>query len=183
MRVAFFNELDSFAEFYNLSSVNVINGISSDSRIGNYYNNPSFGYGGYCLPKDTKQLLENFKNVPNKLIKAVVDSNKIRKDFIINRILNKRPKSIGIYRLVMKKGSDNFRESAVLEILRILRKKRVKIFLYEPFAVTDHFNGVEIIANLNDFIRRSDLILANRASKDLDHIKNKVYTRDIFREN
>lgn len=183
MRISFFNELDSFAETHKISSESIIKGVSSDKRIGDYYNNPSFGYGGYCLPKDTKQLLDSFKNVPNKVIKAVVESNITRKNFIINSIIEKKPKNVGVYRLIMKDGSDNFRESAVLDIVKILQERQIKIFLYEPLMSNNFLDNVEIVENLNKFISISDLIIANRISKDLDHVMNKVYTRDIFNEN
>ncbi len=182
MRISFFNELDSFAEIHKLSSDKIINGVSADPRIGNYYNNPSFGYGGYCLPKDTKQLLETFNNIPNNIIKAVVDSNRTRKDFIINSILNRKPGTVGVYRLIMKEGSDNFRESAVIDILDNLKKK-INIIIYEPFVSENSFNNIEVVSNLKNFIDRSDLIIANRLSSDLNHVSNKVYSRDIFKEN
>ena len=183
MRISFFNELDSFAEIHKISTESIIKGVSADKRIGDYYNNPSFGYGGYCLPKDTKQLLDSFKNVPNKVIKAVVESNITRKNFIINSIIEKIPKNVGVYRLIMKDGSDNFRESAVLDIVKILQERQIKIFLYEPLMSNNFLDNVEIVENLNKFISISDLIIANRISKDLDHVMNKVYTRDIFNEN
>ncbi len=183
LRVSFFNELDSFAEIQKLSSKKIIEGVSADPRIGNYYNNPSFGYGGYCLPKDTKQLLDNFNEIPNKIIRAVVESNKTRKDFITNSILNKQPDTVGVYRLIMKQGSDNFRESAVLDILDKLKTKKIKIILYEPFINEEYFNNIEVVSDLSDFISKSDLIIANRISDDLKFIQEKVYSRDIFREN
>ena len=183
MRIAFFNELDSFNEIQNLSSERVIAGVSSDPRIGDYYNNPSFGYGGYCLPKDTKQLLNNFQKIPNKLIKAVVEANQTRKDFIVNSIVNKSPKTVGVYRLIMKEGSDNFRESAVLDILQTLRNKNINIILYEPYIETENLDDIVVYKNLNNFIKKSDLIIANRISDELKHIRNKVYSRDIFNEN
>ncbi len=183
MRISYFNELDSFAEMQKLSSEKIIEGVSADPRIGDYYNNPSFGYGGYCLPKDSKQLLENFNSVPNKIIKAVVESNKTRKDFIINSILSKSPKTVGIYRLIMKEGSDNFRESAVIYILDQLKRNKIEVILYEPLINDDYFSNVEVVHNLSSFIARSDLIIANRLSNDLDNVLNKVYSRDIFQEN
>ena len=183
MRISFFNELDSFAEINDLSSEKIIEGISADPRIGDYYNNPSFGYGGYCLPKDTKQLLNNFNKIPNKIIKAVVDANETRKDFIVNSILKKAPKTVGIYRLIMKEGSDNFRESAVLDVLKKLKDKKIKLILYEPLISYEFFEGYEIINDLQHFISKSDLIIANRLSKDLAHVNDKVYSRDIFHEN
>ena len=183
MRISFFNELDSFAESQDLSAKKIIEGVSTDPRIGNYYNNPSFGYGGYCLPKDTKQLLDNFNSLPNNIISAVVEANKTRKDFIINSIQHKSPNTVGVYRLIMKESSDNFRESAVLDILESLKKKKIKVLLYEPFITESHFNEVEVVADLRNFISRSDLIIANRLSNDLDGVLNKVYSRDIFQEN
>ena len=183
MRISFFNELDSFAEIQDLSSENIIKGVSADPRIGNYYNNPSFGYGGYCLPKDSKQLLDSFNNIPNNIIKAVVEANKTRKDFIVTSIVNRSPNTVGVYRLIMKEGSDNFRESAVLDILNELRNKKIKIILFEPMVDQSFLDDIEVVNDLSDFISLSDLIIANRLSKDLDHVKNKVYTRDIFNEN
>ena len=183
MRVSFFNELDSFSEIQNLSSKKIIEGISLDPRIGNYYNNPSFGYGGYCLPKDTKQLLDNFANIPNNIIKAVVESNKTRKNFIVNSIKDKFPKVVGVYRLIMKKGSDNFRESAILDIINKLKKEKISIIVYEPLLKVKFMDEIEVIKDLSDFISKSDLIIANRISKDLDKVRKKVYSRDIFQEN
>ena len=182
-RISFFNELDSFSETHNLSSKKIIEGVSSDPRIGNYYNNPSFGYGGYCLPKDTKQLLDNFKNIPNNIINAVVESNNTRKEFIVKSILKKRPKTVGIYRLIMKQGSDNYRESAVLDIIKKLMSKKVEIFLYEPLINESYFNEIEVISDLTKFLNRSDLIIANRLSSELDQVEHKVYSRDIFQVN
>ena len=183
MRVAFFNELDSFSEINNISTEKIIGGVSSDPRIGNYYNNPSFGYGGYCLPKDTKQLLANFGKIPNNIIKAVVESNGTRKDFIVESIIKKKPKTVGIYRLIMKEGSDNYRESAILDIVEKLSREKVEIIIYEPFIDETKFKQIEIISNLSDFISRSDLIVANRTSSELKHVSNKVYSRDLFSEN
>ena len=182
MRVSFFNELDSFSQIHNLSTKNIIDGVSSDPRIGNYYNNPSFGYGGYCLPKDTKQLLSNFDKIPNNIIKAIIDSNETRKNFIADIIYNKSPKSIGVYRLTMKFDSDNFRESAVLDVIKKLQKKKFKIYLYEP-KIQGNFQNMILLNNLNEFISKSDIIIANRMSKELEKVKNKVFTRDLFREN
>ncbi len=183
MRISFFNELDSFNEIQNLSSERVIAGVSSDPRIGNYYNNPSFGYGGYCLPKDTKQLLDNFKKIPNKLIKAVVEANQTRKDFIVNSIVNKSPKTVGVYRLIMKEGSDNFRESAVLDILQKLKNKKINIILYEPYLEKKMLDNISVYKDLKKFIEKSDLIIANRLSDELKHVRKKVYSRDLFNEN
>ena len=182
-RISFFNELDIFSETNNLSSKKIIEGVSSDPRIGNYYNNPSFGYGGYCLPKDTKQLLDNFKNIPNDIINAVVKSNNTRKEFIVKSILNKNPKSVGIYRLIMKQGSDNYRESAVLDVIKKLISKKIEIFIYEPLINDKFFNEIEVIPDIAQFFKRSDLIIANRLSKELDQVEDKVYSRDIFQVN
>jgi len=183
MRVSFFNELDSFAESQNLSSEKIIKGVSSDHRIGDYYNNPSFGYGGYCLPKDTKQLLSNFSKVPNNLIKAVVASNKTRKKFIIGSIKNSCPGTVGVYRLIMKKGSDNFRESAVLDIIKGLKKEKIKVVIFEPYIKKQTFAGLPVINNRDEFIESSDLIIANRFSEELKHVIHKVYSRDLFYNN
>lgn len=184
MRVAFFNELDSFSEKKNISTLNVINGVCKDDRIGHYYNNPSFGYGGYCLPKDTKQLLKNFGDTPNKIIKAVVESNQTRKKFIITSIISKNPKTVGIYRLVMKKDSDNFRESAVIDIIEMLVRKKIKVLLYEPLCKSKRsINGVKLITKFSEFISKSDLILANRKNKQLRKYSSKIYSRDLFEIN
>ena len=183
MRISFFNELDSFSENQKLSTKKIIEGICADPRIGDYYNNPSFGYGGYCLPKDTKQLLKNFDNIPNNIIKATVDSNLTRKHFIVNEIIKKKPKIVGIYRLVMKNGSDNFRESAVLDILKILIDNKMNAILYEPLIKSDYYNGIEVIKRIDDFKIRSEMIIANRISKDLEDVNDKVYSRDIFNLN
>tara|TARA_B110000444_G_scaffold261004_1_gene310412 strand:+ start:105 stop:1277 length:1173 start_codon:yes stop_codon:yes gene_type:complete len=183
MRIAFFNELDTFAEIKNLSSENIIKAISADNRIGNYYNNPSFGYGGYCLPKDSKQLLTNFQDIPNNLIKSIIDANLTRKQFIAQSILNKNPKTVGIYKLAMKSNSDNFRESATIDIIRLLVSKGVKIFLYEPDMQELKFDNVILLNNLTDFLLKSDLIVANRISDEINASNNIIYTRDIFNEN
>ena len=180
MRIAFFNELDTFALAKNLNTQKIINGISLDPRIGNGYNNPSFGYGGYCLPKDTKQLLANFEDLPQTLIQAIITSNQYRQKFIVDQILNLSPKSIGIYRLIMKKGSDNFRSSAVMEILRMLKDMSVDVFVYEPLLNQIDIDGAKVINDLSEFKNTSELIVANRISPDLDDVKAKVYCRDIF---
>lgn len=161
----------------------MIKGISSDPRIGDFYNNPSFGYGGYCLPKDTKQLLNDFDNIPNKLINSVVESNATRKKFIVDQILKKNPQKVGVYRLIMKSESDNFRESAIVDIIKILQKKEISVVLYEPLIDNPFFDGVEVLNNLNHFISCSDLIIANRSSDELKNVSDKVYTRDIFGTN
>ena len=183
MRISFFNELDTFSEFFELDTELIIKGVCSDPRIGDYYNNPSFGYGGYCLPKDTQQLLENFNNVPNNIIKAVVESNKTRKEFIAESIMKNDPKTVGIYRLIMKKNSDNFRESAVIDIIKLLKDKNIEIVLFEPFAKGQNYEGIRVIENLKEFISTSDIIVANRLSDELEPVISKVYTRDLFQEN
>ena len=186
MRVAFFNELDSFAEFNDLDSRQIIEGICLDPRIGSHYNNPSFGYGGYCLPKDTKQLSANFSNIPNSLIRSIVDSNSIRKDFITNSIIKRNPKIVGIYRLIMKKGSDNFRLSAILGVINRLKNEKVQIIIYEPYLNEKNINrfvDFKVEADLDLFKSSCDLVIANRMSKELKDIENKVYTRDLFRSN
>ena len=182
MRVSFFNELDTLSEINNLSSLNIINGVCSDSRIGNFYNNPSFGYGGYCLPKDTKQLLSNFSQIPNNIIRAIIDSNETRKNYITQNIIKKKPKSVGVYRLTMKSGSDNFRESAVFGIINKLKDNNIRTYVYEP-ELRENLKNIIQVNELEDFIKKSDIIIANRMSKELDHVKRKVYTRDLFREN
>lgn len=183
MRIAFFNELDSFSEINNLNSKNIISGVSKDQRIGDYYNNPSFGYGGYCLPKDTRQLLDNYKNIPNNIIKAVVDSNSTRKKFIAKNIIDLKIKCLGIYRLTMKKDSDNFRESAVVDILDILKRKKIKLLIYEPLVTNKMFNGIKVINNFREFIYSADLIIANRLTRQLAPFGKKVYSRDLFKAN
>ncbi len=180
MRISYFNELDSYCETNNLKTQDVIRGIGHDSRIGNYYNNPSFGYGGYCLPKDTKQLLRSYKDIPNKIIKAIVESNKTRKEFITKRIMAKKPKTVGIYRLVMKFESDNFKESAILEIIKILVSKNINVIIFEPQIIQKKFMGLNVINDLKQFLSIPDLIVANRNSKELVSVKKKLYTRDIF---
>lgn len=182
MRIAYFNELDSYCVVNKIDTRSVINGIGYDKRIGNYYNNPSFGYGGYCLPKDTRQLLNSFSKVPNNIIKATIDSNYTRKKFIADIILSKNPKNVGVYRLVMKSESDNFRESAVFDIIEILIEKGIDIFVFEPGLKTN-IRGVSQILDLEKFIDKSDLIITNRYSKELDCVKEKVFTRDLFGNN
>jgi len=184
MRVAFFNELDSFAMVSNLNSENIIDGVCSDKRIGNLHNNPSFGYGGYCLPKDTKQLLMHFQDdIPGDIVRAIVNSNTSRKNFIANLVIKRNVKTVGIYRLVMKAGSDNFRSSAVLDIMDELSSKGVEIILFEPFYSDEKFHSHSVIRDLDQFISRSELILANRNSNSLNKVRSKVITRDIYGEN
>ena len=180
MRVAFFNELDTYSEVRGLNSKNIIDGVGLDPRIGNHYNNPSFGYGGYCLPKDTKQLLANFEDVPNNMIQAIVDANETRKDFIADQILKKKPKTVGIYRLTMKSNSDNFRQSSIQGIISRLKSKNVNIIIYEPTVNGAEFQGIKVTKSLKELKEISDIIVANRDSTDLDDVIQKVYTRDIY---
>jgi len=180
MRVAFFNELDSYAYASNINARDVIKGISLDPRIGDYYNNPSFGYGGYCLPKDTKQLLSNYSDIPQKLITAIVDSNNIRKAFIADSILSNNPKVVGIYRLSMKHNSDNFRHSSIQDIMKLIKLKNVKVFIYEPGIKNESFNNYLVINDLKYFKKVSEIIVANRFHEELDDVKYKVFSRDIF---
>ncbi|WP_373032643.1 nucleotide sugar dehydrogenase [Sulfurovum sp.] len=180
MRVAYFNELDSYSEKFNLSTKDIIEGVGLDPRIGTHYNNPSFGYGGYCFPKDTKQLRANFKDVPNNLIGAIVDANETRKEYITSQILVKNPKVVGIYRLIMKTGSDNFRSSAVQGIIQKLQEKGVEVVIYEPVLEENEFEGLKVIKDIDDFKSRADVIVANRLSDSIVDVKDKVYTRDVF---
>ena len=180
MRVAFFNELDSFAQTKKLKTKNIINSLSMDPRIGSGYNNPSFGYGGYCLPKDTKQLLANYKDIPQKLMQAIIDSNLLRKKFIANKVVKMNPKVVGIFRLVMKEGSDNFRESSIQEVIKEIAGKGIKVVIYEPLLIDKSYEGFEVENDLKLFFKMSEIILANRMGKELNSVSHKVFSRDIF---
>ena len=180
MRVAFFNELDTYAEIRNLNTKEIIHGVGLDPRIGDHYNNPSFGYGGYCLPKDTKQLLANYKGVPQNIMSAIVNANRTRKDHIADMIIAKKPKIVGIYRLVMKNNSDNFRASSIQGVMKRIKAKGIEVVVFEPALDEEQFFGSKVMKDIDDFFNKSDVIVANRRYKELERVSEKVYTRDIF---
>ena len=183
LRVSYFNELDTYAELKGLNTKEILDGVCSDPRIGNFYNNPSFGYGGYCLPKDTKQLLANYAGVPQNMIKAIVDANNTRKEHIANMVIKRNPKVVGVYRLTMKAGSDNFRASAIQSVMAKIKEKGAEVVIYEPTLKEDIFEGYKVVKTIEEFKNISDVIIANRYSEELASVKDKVYTRDLFGNN
>src|SRR5699024_3904561 len=183
LRVSYFNELDSYAEVRGLDTKSIIDGVGLDPRIGDHYNNPSFGYGGYCLPKDTKQLLANYEDVPNNIIRAIVDANQTRKDFIASQVIKRNPDTVGIYRLTMKSGSDNFRQSAIQDVMKAISAEGIDLVIYEPTIKESEFDGLPVVNDFDQFKSNSDVIIANRLDDDLEDVKEKVYTRDLYRNN